>query len=209
MAADTEDPRVTRSRGLILAAAAEIFLDFGFQSVSVDQVAERAGIAKRTIYNLYGDKENLFRATILQSIAIAENFSTAIVTEVHTVGDPLAELPEVAARLAESVLSARVLPLRRLLVMESQRFPDLVEEYRRRAPEAVMQALADMFDDLTRQGLLRPAEPQLLAEHFAFLAFGADLDRGMFSPAQICAPDIHDRAVAGAEAFLRAYAVDP
>ncbi|MDG4662969.1 TetR/AcrR family transcriptional regulator [Mycobacterium sp. 236(2023)] len=206
MPASAEDPRVTRSRELILTAAASIFLELGFQGVSVDQVAERAGIAKRTIYNLYGDKETLFRATILQSISVAEDFSGELVRHVRGVGDPLAELPEIAARLAESVLSDRVLPLRRLLVMESHRFPDLVTEYRRRAPEAVMHALAELFDDLVRQERLRPADPRLLAEHFAFLAFGADLDRGMFASQDISPSQIRDRALAGAEAFLRAYA---
>ncbi|MGB8404734.1 MAG: TetR/AcrR family transcriptional regulator [Mycobacterium sp.] len=196
---------MTRSRSLILDAAAAVFLELGYQGATVDQVAERAGVVKRTIYNLYGDKEALFRATILRSISIAERFSADLATDVRAVADPLAELPGIAIRLAEAVLGTRVLPLRRLLVMESSRFPDLVAEYRDRAPEAVMRALAELFGDLADRGLLCLADPSLAAEHFAFLVMGADLDRGMFFPGG--APkQIKERAVAGAAAFLRAYA---
>jgi len=209
MTARGEDPRVLRSRAAVLEAATESFLQYGYQAVSVDQVAERAGVAKRTIYNLYADKETLFRATILQSIGIAEAFSAALADDVRAIADPSDELPVLAARLAESVLTTRVLPLRRLLVMESARFPDLAAEYRRRAPEAVMDALAHLFADLTSRGLLRPAPARLVAEHFAFLAMGADLDRGMFIGGDIPVASARRRARAGAQAFLRAYAVVP
>jgi TetR/AcrR family transcriptional regulator, mexJK operon transcriptional repressor len=206
MATDGEDPRVTRSRSLVLGAATQVFLELGYQATTVEQVAERAGVVKRTIYNLYGDKEALFRATILQSISIAEHFSAALATDVRAVAEPLAELPGIGVRLAEAVLGTSVLPLRRLLIMESSRFPDLVTEYRDRAPEAVMGALADLFADLASRGLLRSGDSSLAAEHFAFLVMGADLDRGMFFPGR--APKkIKERAVAGAKAFLRAYAV--
>jgi hypothetical protein len=48
-----------------------------------------------------------------------------------------------------------------------------------------------------------------MSEHFAFLVMGADLDRGMFAPQSMTAARIRKRALAGAEAFLHAYAVDP
>lgn len=206
MSTDSEDPRVTRSRSLILDAAAQVFLELGYQGATVEQVAERGGVVKRTVYNLYGDKEALFRATILRSISIAERFSADLATDVRAVADPLAELPGIAVRLAEAVLATRVLPLRRLLVMESSRFPDLVAEYRDRAPEAVMRALADVFGDLAARDLLNIDDSSLAAEHFAFLVMGADLDRGMFFPSGTPS-DLAARAMAGAHAFLRAYAV--
>ncbi|WP_280826551.1 TetR/AcrR family transcriptional regulator [Mycobacterium sp. OTB74] len=196
---------MTRSRALILDAAGQVFIELGYQGATVEQVAARAGVVKRTIYNLYNDKEALFRATVLQSISIAERFSADLATDVRAVAEPLAELPAIAVRLAEAVLLTRVLPLRRLLVMESSRFPDLVAQYRNRAPEAVMRALADLFGSLADRGLLRPNDPSLAAEHFAFLVMGADLDRGMFIP-EIDQTRIRERAVAGAAAFLRAYA---
>lgn len=205
-----EDPRTVRSRGLILDAAAAVFLERGFVDATVDQVAETAGVAKRTIYNLYGDKDELFRATILRSIATADRFSASLVEEVAAIAearDVGQALGQIAVRLAESVLIGPVLPLRRLLASESRRFPELAADYRDRAPEAVMRALARLFAELAERGLLRAASPRLAAEHFAFLIMGADLDRGMFEPTPPSRRRVRASARAGAEAFLRAYAL--
>jgi TetR/AcrR family transcriptional repressor of mexJK operon len=205
---DAEDPRVTRSRALILDAASNVFLADGYKAATVDQVAQSAGVAKRTIYNLYVDKAALFRATILRSIAIADAFTSTLVHDVRTVVDPVAELPRIGTRLAEAVLTQSVLPLRRLLVMECRAFPDLAAEYRERAPEAVLRALAGLFADLGRAGHLVIGDPVVAAEHFAFLVIGADLDRGMFGPQEPNADGIRTRSAAGVAAFLRAYAPD-
>lgn len=205
---EAEDPRVTRSRALILDAATRVFLAEGYTAATVDQVAQSAGVAKRTIYNLYADKAALFRATILRSIEIADAFTSTLVDDVRTVVDPVAELPRIGARLAEAVLTQSVLPLRRLLVMESRGFPELAAEYRQRAPDAVLRALADLFADLGRTGHLVIDDPVVAAEHFAFLVIGADLDRGMLGPQQPAPGTLGARSGAGVAAFLRAYAPD-
>jgi len=182
-----------------------VFLAEGYTAATVDQVAHAAGVAKRTIYNLYADKAALFRATILRSIDTADAFTSSLVDDVRNVVDPVAELPHIGARLAEAVLTRLVLPLRRLLVMESRSFPDLAAEYRDRAPDAVLRALAELFANLSRTGHLSTGDPALAAEHFAFLVIGADLDRGMFTSQQFEADRTAARSAAGVAAFLRAY----
>jgi TetR/AcrR family transcriptional repressor of mexJK operon len=190
---------------LILDAAARVFLAEGYTAATVDEVAQAAGVAKRTIYNLYADKAALFRATILGSIDTADAFTSSLVDAVRSVVDPVAELPQIGARLAQAVLTRSVLPLRRLLVMESRTFPDLAAEYRDRAPDAVLRALAELFANLGRSGHLTIDDPQVAAEHFAFLVMGAELDRGMFVPQPVEAARIAARSAAGVAAFLRAY----
>lgn len=76
------------------------------------------------------------------------------------------------------------------------------------APEAVMTALSDAFARMTEDGHLRPCDPQVAAEHFAFLIMGADLDRGTFTGERALAARVRERALLGANAFLRAYAPD-
>ena len=203
-----EDPRVVRSRALILEAARTVFLADGYQGATVDRISAEAGISKRTIYNLYVDKDSLFRATMLTAIEIAEAFAATLATEVRRAGATPHALVTLAQRLAETTLLGPAVPLRRLLVMESARFPELVSEYRARAPETVMAALADLFADLAAQGVLEIADPQLAAEHFAFLVMGADLDRGMFTGAVPSRAAVRTRATAGAEVFVAAYAKD-
>ena len=55
----TERTRTERKRCAILEAAAEEFQANGFEGTSMDRVAERAGVSKRTIYNHFENKEAL------------------------------------------------------------------------------------------------------------------------------------------------------
>ncbi|MBW9092951.1 TetR/AcrR family transcriptional regulator [Microbacterium jejuense] len=200
-----EDPRIARSRALILDAALEAFLEFGYDGVSVELVAERAGVAKRTVYNIYGEKEALFRATLGRSIATAEQFAQLLTEAIEGLEDVERELPRLAERLAEDVLLGPVLPLRRLLVGEAARFPDLVAQYRRRAPETVLRALSAAFARLADRGLLVIGSPTLAAEHFAFLVMGAEMDRRMLGAKTAQPAKVRAHAREGARVFLAAY----
>lgn len=50
------------ARQRLLAAANELFYAEGVQTVGIDRVVERAGVAKASLYNTFGSKENLVRA---------------------------------------------------------------------------------------------------------------------------------------------------
>jgi AcrR family transcriptional regulator len=52
-------PRSETARKAVLAAAAELLLDHGLHAVSMDAVAERAGVSKATIYRWWPKKETL------------------------------------------------------------------------------------------------------------------------------------------------------
>src|SRR5689334_25380253 len=54
----------TQKRSAILVAARELFLADGFDRSSVDAVAARAGVSKRTVYDYFGDKQALLRAVV-------------------------------------------------------------------------------------------------------------------------------------------------
>jgi TetR/AcrR family transcriptional regulator of autoinduction and epiphytic fitness len=54
------------SRAAIIDAAEPLFLQRGFGSVSMDELAEAAGVARRTLYNQFASKEEIFRAMLLR-----------------------------------------------------------------------------------------------------------------------------------------------
>ena len=206
--ADYEDPRITRSRALIMEAAAQVFLERGYPGTSVDDIAAAAGVSKRTVYNVFTDKEGLFRAIIGDAIATAERFSAQFAATTTETTDAAAALTTLARELAALVLSGRVVPLRRLLIGEARRFPEFAAEYYERAPGRVMAAVAEAMRAFDERGVLRIDDPDLAAEHFAFLAIGASLDRALFEPDTDAAgaDAAVERAERGAAAFLRAYA---
>jgi TetR/AcrR family transcriptional regulator, mexJK operon transcriptional repressor len=203
-----EDPRITRSRGLIMSAAARVFLERGYPGTSVDDIAVEAGVSKRTVYNVFDDKEQLFRAIIGDAIATAERFSAELVATTAEAPDAAAALTTLAREQAASVFSGRVVPLRRLLIGEAGRFPEFAVDYYDRAPARVMRSLAAALRVFDERGQLRIDDPEAAAEHFAFLAIGASLDRALFD-ARTDAAGVDaavERAERGVAVFLRAYA---
>ncbi|WP_432500074.1 TetR/AcrR family transcriptional regulator [Kineococcus gynurae] len=199
---------MARSRARLLDAATACFLARGYDGTTVEQVAETAGVSRRTAFNVYADKDSLFRAALGRSVATAQRFTGSLTERVHLVpgrGDLRTALEELALDLATTVLTGPVVPLRRLLAREGERFPDLLEDYRRGAPEAVLRALAGCLADLHGRGELDVPDPAVAAEHFAFLVMGADLDRGMLGRPPPPPARVRDRARSGAAAFCRAY----
>ena len=88
---------------------------------------------------------------------------------------------------------SQALALRRLVIGETHRFPDLAAAYYERAPARVLAALAAELEGLGRRGLLKITDPQLAAEHFAFLTVGKPLDQGMFHTAEAITADQRER----------------
>lgn len=67
MSADIRPTRLTdRKRAAILAAAVAEFRSFGFAATSMDRIAATAGVSKRTVYNHFASKDELFTAILWQ-----------------------------------------------------------------------------------------------------------------------------------------------
>ena len=61
MATESTVERVS-ARERLLAAASDLFYEEGVHTVGVDRIVERAGVAKATLYTLFGSKDGLVRA---------------------------------------------------------------------------------------------------------------------------------------------------
>jgi AcrR family transcriptional regulator len=55
-------PAAPSARERLLAAASELFYAEGVHTVGIDRVIERAGVAKASLYNTFGSKDELVRA---------------------------------------------------------------------------------------------------------------------------------------------------
>jgi AcrR family transcriptional regulator len=58
----TRAPAAPSARERLLAAASELFYAEGVHTVGIDRVIERAGVAKASLYNTFGSKDELVRA---------------------------------------------------------------------------------------------------------------------------------------------------
>lgn len=200
---------VDRKRAAIVESATRRFLRQGYDATRIDQIAADAAASKQTVYNQFGDKESLFRQVVLGATATAEAFSAALPATFDDVAD--AAVPDALRALARRYLATTaaplVLALRRLVVGEASRFPELAATYHERAPALVMAAFAELFVRLGTRGVLRVPDPAEAAQHFAFLVVGPTIDRGMLivdaaAPDEATVRRTADRAV---EVFLAAY----
>lgn len=70
--------RTDRSRSLILDAADEAFRERGFAAVSVEEIASRAGLTRKTVYNLFGSKEEIAHQLIARVEAQDQGYRARI-----------------------------------------------------------------------------------------------------------------------------------
>ena len=65
-ATDHPSTRTASARDRLLAAADELFYAEGVHSVGIDRVIERAGVAKASLYNAFGSKDELVKAYLIK-----------------------------------------------------------------------------------------------------------------------------------------------
>jgi TetR/AcrR family transcriptional repressor of mexJK operon len=201
-------PRLA-SGGAIREAAAGLFLEKGYQGSSMDEIAARAGVSKQTIYTHFASKEELFEDLVLGNAGRVEDFLRSMAAAFEAEEDVGAGLQAVARLYARFVIRPEVLRLRRLVVGEAARFPDLARRYHEAVPQRVYGALAELIARLGREGRLRVDAPLLAAHHFAWLALGLPLDQAMFDPDRLPRPaELDGMADAAVRVFLAAYGVD-
>ncbi|MFE7841039.1 TetR/AcrR family transcriptional regulator [Streptomyces sp. NPDC057474] len=195
-----------QKRAAILSAARELFLADGFDRSSVDAVAARAGVSKRTVYDYFGDKQTLLHAVV---DAIGQSLITTIRRILdHTLTDrtEAADLEDVlvtfSMRIATDMLdSAEYATLRRLVRAQSAHLPDRGENPMADTPD---EALAERFAAFAEAGLLDVPDARLAADQFIALTFGVALDRlGSANAAEDTR--VRPLIVEGVRTFLRAY----
>jgi AcrR family transcriptional regulator len=104
----------------IIDAAKATFLTIGYRATSMDLVAERAGVTKRTIYNNFKSKEQLLEAVIDGTLA---RLSDRLIPLPADAGQP--KLLRFAETLIELICWDGAIGVQRLLIAEIDTFPKL------------------------------------------------------------------------------------
>jgi TetR/AcrR family transcriptional repressor of mexJK operon len=202
-----EGTQSARKHKAILDAATALFLAKGYQNTSMDEIAALAAVGKQTVYKHFADKERLFSEIILGNIATAEGFTSDAADILRHTDDLERDLGEVARRYLATVIQPPVLQLRRLIIGEADRFPELARIYYQRVPGHTVTTLGSCFQELGERGLLQADDPALAASHFAWLILGQELNKAMFCGygGPLSASELGHLADAAVRVFLAAY----
>jgi TetR/AcrR family transcriptional repressor of mexJK operon len=203
-----EESRSTRKRRAILEAATTLFLRNGYRGTSMDEIAALASVSKQTVYKAFSDKETLFSEIVISAVGEAADPVYAEVLKLEDTGDIEADLRGFARQLLGRVMQPRILQLRRLVIGEAGRFPELGRTFYEQGPGRTIAALATVFERLAARGALKLEDPQLAAAHFNWLVMSIPLNQAMFlgEDESRASAELNRYADAGVRAFLAAYA---
>ncbi len=205
--ADGRGRRSSRKRDAIMDAATDTFLREGYLGTTIDAVAAQAAVSKPTVYNHFADKRELFTAIVLRIIdQVGVPFYSWLEDGLDSATDLETSLDELARKLVSVVQEPRLLELRRLVISEAARFPDLGRTYVERGPGRTVVTLSVLFEQLTRDGVLRVDDPQVAAQYFNWLVLSIPINRAMFDAnATFTDAELDRYATEAVRIFLAAY----
>ncbi len=150
----------------ILDVAELLFLGHGFGAISIEAVAKRAGISKRTFYHRFPGKERLFEAVVRRLIERWLPPLDAGTVEWPNLADGLGLMAEHLLRIA---LTPEALALHRIVIAEARQFPGLARMMHEIGAASGIERIAKQLEPRIESGELRAVDPRFAAEEFILM----------------------------------------
>ena len=203
--------KVTRSANkqqAILEAGTIAFLRKGYLGTNMDEVAALAGVSKQTVYSYFSNKETLFIEIVTQMTSAGSDAVRNETGELEAGSDIAQYLRSYAYRQLRIVLTPRLMQLRRVVIGEVSRFPELGKCLYEGGPKRAIAALAKVFSELAERGLLAIDDAEMAASQFNWLIMSEPVNRAMLlGDDSIPTPAaLRRHADEGVRIFLAAYA---
>ena len=136
---EVDDPRVRRSRTAVLRAALEEFAERGYGGFTIDGVATRAGVARSTVYRIWGDRSRLIEEAL-------EELNRQPPARERGAETPRERVEALVRHLSEAMAGSTVADCLPGLVDGAERDPDvrrLHHRYNARRRAALVEAIAE------------------------------------------------------------------
>jgi AcrR family transcriptional regulator len=186
----------------ILDAAMDVLAERGV-SVSMDEIARRAGVSKQTIYNHYGSKAELVRTMAERRV----HDITAPLEATGAIENPEEALAAFARILLDVTITKKVPSLYRTVILNAPEMPDVAQAMWEAGPKATRASLAQFLALETKAGRLFCPNPAEAAEFFAGMVLGSYQTAWLLGVEFEMTDDKTDRiATEAARRFIRAYA---
>lgn len=150
----------------ILDIATGLFLGDGYGATSIEAVARRAGISKRTFYHRFRGKEMLFEAVVRRLIERWMPPFDAALLDAPSVAKALQRAAEHMLAVA---LTPEALALHRIMIAEGPRFPALARILHELGAAAGTERIARHLEARMAGGEIGTVDPRFAAEQFIVL----------------------------------------
>lgn len=148
------------TRAIIFEAAGHEFAANGYAGTSMDGVARRAGVSTKTLYRLIPNKAALFEAMITDRI---DTFASVVRLRACDGGDIEKALREALMVCGELILDSDVIALQRVIIGDSEKFPEIAETFYHKAIRRTERTLAGWLQTQNERGLIKIEDAETTA----------------------------------------------
>ncbi len=187
-------------RETILDAAAELFLKEGYGAASINKLIDRIGGSKATVYGYFYSKERLFESIVESIVEEIPDF----INGAQLMDLELREgLMAASQRLLKIATSPRHLALARIVIAETDRFPEIGKIYYERAPQHICEVLTAFIQQCAMRGGFEIAHPRETVESFTGMVLHHQLFRQLcVNPTPPTDREIHQLAARNTNMLL-------
>lgn len=165
----TREQAEARHREL-LDVALDLFLEHGFEVATIEMIAARVSMTKRTIYARHPDKATLFRTAIQR--AIERQVVPQDVLDDLGRGELGATLEAIARLRIEQIATPHGLRLQHLINAESHRFPEIFTAYVEQSTKPLIDHVAAVLQRAVDAGEIAPTNVDHAASAFMSMVVG-------------------------------------
>lgn len=162
--------RLTEARQKeIVALVSPLFLDRGYEKVTIDDIVARIGGSKRTVYERFGGKAGLFEIVIKEYCATVHR---DMFTDIEQHRDIEKQLVAIGTHFLNMILHPNILEQHRLMVSMGRNFPALGAMFFKAGPELAYVMIAGWIEKQQVAGKIRAGNATILAELFLDMLTG-------------------------------------
>jgi TetR/AcrR family transcriptional repressor of mexJK operon len=164
----TAKPSDTKRKDIIRGATT-MFLEHGFNTVSMDKIARAAPVSKATLYKYFDSKNVLFTAVIDElSDSLFQTMDEALLDSASVENN----LKNIATAFVDLIFTEEALAIYRLVISECRDFPELGRLLYEGAPKDLLNQLEHYLIHINKLESINIASPAFAADAFLSLLKG-------------------------------------
>lgn len=203
----TIDPRTLKRREAIIEAARELFCEHGLAGTTLEMITAEAGGSRRTIYELFGNKDGVFEAVIRDCTGRITSIMSDLAMSQKPMRDALIEFGETLMTVLTTSDAIRYL---RLFLSEVPRFPHLGKVFYETGLMTGRKRIISYFERQISEGNFPDEDPVQAAAFFvSLIKSDYDFRQMTYVGWEPQAKDLHAHVIAAVDMFLRGYGIDP
>lgn len=149
-------------RQQILEAAVNLFTEQGFAATSMEAIAKSADVSKQTVYSHFGNKDDLFSASIEQKCESLHILDLSM----HDLSDPQIILLKLAQRFTEVITSKQACAVHKICAFESNAYPQVSDIFYQAGPLRITNEVTSLMEKLHQHKILHVENPKHAALQF-------------------------------------------